>query len=207
MPDFCTCGAELPPDALFCHKCGKPQRDIVAVEPEPQTPPPAAPELAMAPPPPEAPVTFRDRAAVRIALRVGVAATMVGLVLPFVNWLAAGFFSVFFYRRNTGRQVNVNAGAHMGWITGLVMFPMWTLAIAAQLLPAIVSGRFGAMLQERMKDLQPQDPAVQQQLTQLLHNGPALTASALLMLAFFFLLSVALSVAGGAIGAKMSNRQ
>ena len=33
MADFCTCGAELPPDALFCHKCGKPQREIV--EPEP----------------------------------------------------------------------------------------------------------------------------------------------------------------------------
>jgi hypothetical protein len=161
----------------------------------------------MAPPPPDAPVTFRDRAAVRIALRVGVAATMVGLVLPFVNWLAAGFFSVFFYRRNTGRKVNVNAGAHMGWITGLVMFPMWTLAIAAQLLPSIVSGRFGAMLQERMKDFQPQDPVVQQQVAQLLQNGPALFASAMLMLAFFFLLSVALSVAGGALGAKMSNRQ
>jgi len=28
MPDNCTCGAELPPDSLFCHKCGKPQREI-----------------------------------------------------------------------------------------------------------------------------------------------------------------------------------
>jgi hypothetical protein len=84
---------------------------------------------------------------------------------------------------------------------------MWTLAIAAQLLPSIVSGRFGAMLQERMKDFQPQDPVVQQQVAQLLQNGPALFASAMLMLAFFFLLSVALSVAGGALGAKMSNRQ
>ena len=33
MPEFCSCGAQLPPDALFCHKCGKPQRDIV--EPDP----------------------------------------------------------------------------------------------------------------------------------------------------------------------------
>ena len=35
MPDFCTCGAQLPPDSLFCHKCGKPQRDVI--EPEPET--------------------------------------------------------------------------------------------------------------------------------------------------------------------------
>ncbi len=206
MPDFCTCGAELPPDAVFCHKCGKPQRAVGAIEPE-QEPPaqtPPAPEIT---PAPEPPVTFRDRAAVRIALRVGVAATLVGLILPIINWLAAGFFAVFFYRRNTGRQVNVNAGAHMGWITAVVMFPMWTLAIGAQLLPILLSGRFQDVLLERMRTLQPQDPAVQQQMTQLLHNGPAMVASGLFMLAFFFLLSIGLSVAGGAIGAKMSNRQ
>ncbi len=34
MPDFCTCGAQLPLDALFCHKCGKPQRDVIEPEPE-----------------------------------------------------------------------------------------------------------------------------------------------------------------------------
>ena len=32
MPDFCTCGAELPPDARFCHRCGKPQREEVIPE-------------------------------------------------------------------------------------------------------------------------------------------------------------------------------
>src|ERR1017187_9471093 len=33
MPEFCTCGAQLPPDSLFCHKCGKPQRDVMACKP------------------------------------------------------------------------------------------------------------------------------------------------------------------------------
>jgi len=36
MSEFCSCGAQLPPDALFCHKCGKPQRELVAPEPEVQ---------------------------------------------------------------------------------------------------------------------------------------------------------------------------
>ncbi len=132
---------------------------------------------------------------------------MVGLILPLINWLAAGFFAVFFYRRNTGRRVNVNSGAHMGWITGVLMFPMWTLAIVAELLPDMLSGHFQQMLQDRMRAFQPQDPAVQHQVSQLLQNGPALLASAAFMLAFFFLLSIGLSVAGGALGAKMSNRQ
>jgi len=198
MPDFCTCGAELPPDALFCHKCGKPQRDIIAVDPEPEAPAPPPPP-AFHTPPPEAKVTFRDRAAVRIALRVAMAATALGLVLPFVNWLAAGFFAVFFYRRNTGRQVNVNAGAHMGWVTGVLMFPMWTLATAVELFFDIRSGQF----EERMKAFQ---PGIQQQMTDLMHNGPALFASALLMMAVFFLISIGLTMAGGALSAKMSNR-
>ena len=32
MPEFCTCGTKLVPDSLFCHKCGKAQREILAPE-------------------------------------------------------------------------------------------------------------------------------------------------------------------------------
>ena len=39
VPEFCTCGAQLPPDARFCHKCGKPQYDYPGVE-EPEPAPP-----------------------------------------------------------------------------------------------------------------------------------------------------------------------
>jgi len=40
--EFCSCGARLPEDARFCHKCGQPQfeQDVVreepAIEPLPQ---------------------------------------------------------------------------------------------------------------------------------------------------------------------------
>src|ERR1035441_4085433 len=56
MPDFCTCGAQLPPDSLFCHKCGKPQREVIEPEPQPESVaefvPPAAPPIGTAPQPP-----------------------------------------------------------------------------------------------------------------------------------------------------------
>jgi len=95
--------------------------------------------------------------------------------------------------------VNVNAGAHMGWVTGVLMFPMWTLATGVELFFDIRSGQF----EERMKAFQ---PGIQQQMTDLMHNGPALFASALLMMAVFFLISIGLTMAGGALSAKMSNR-
>src|ERR1019366_3176643 len=65
MPEFCTCGAQLPPDALFCHKCGKPQRELIA--PEFQIPENAESALPPAPVPlaPDAlPMNFRNRVAV-----------------------------------------------------------------------------------------------------------------------------------------------
>src|ERR1039458_1322721 len=126
MAEYCTCGAQLPPDALFCHKCGKPQREIIAPEVESNTyqaAPPAAPEIA--PPPPRIeplPLNFRNPIAVRIALVAAVSATVLSLLLPIVNWLAAGFFAVFFYCRKTGFRMDVVAGVKIGWITGLIAY-------------------------------------------------------------------------------------
>ena len=109
MPDFCTCGAQLPPDARFCHKCGKPQYDYPGIveEPEPEAPPPLpakAPLLVI----PE--IGFHNRLAVRIGFIAALAAVFVNLAplpLPLVRsviaFLAAGFLAVFLYSRRTGQ--------------------------------------------------------------------------------------------------------
>src|SRR5687768_8003276 len=140
MPDFCTCGAELPPDALFCHKCGKPQREIAAPEGQ-ETP---VPEVVPPPPIAAAPaitrLNFRNPIAVRIALLVSVIAALLSF-LPFLNWTAAGFFAVFFYKRKTGSLLNVSAGVRMGWITGLLMFSLWSVIFIVQQVPAALSGK------------------------------------------------------------------
>jgi hypothetical protein len=202
MPDHCTCGAELPPDALFCHKCGKPQREIVTPEsPAAEIPAPApaqAPPLAVD----EPRLTFHDRAAVRIALRVGVAATILGLVLPFVNWLAAGFFAAFWYQRKTSRMLDVYAGAHMGWITGVVMFPLGAITLTVT---AIVD-RWGALWLEQIKNTPTADPAMQRQMVQFFQSSPGMAVGFLMWLGFWFLLIIGLSIAGGALGAKVAGR-
>jgi hypothetical protein len=204
MPDFCTCGSQLPPDALFCHKCGKPQREIVM----PEGSPAETSALAAAPPPPPVDatgpqLTFHDHVAVRIAVYVGVSATVLSLILPLVNWLAAGFFAVYIYRRRTGRLLDVNAGVHMGWITGLVMFPLGALVFAIN----AISGRWGALWLEQMKNTPTHDPALQHQMVQFFQSGPGIAVALLFSLGFLFLLIIGLSIAGGALGAKVSGRQ
>jgi hypothetical protein len=199
MPETCTCGAQLPPDSLFCHKCGKPQREIA--EPEvlmPPIPAPAAgaPALPFATAPPRfaMPVSFRNPVAVRISLLVGLAAMFFSF-LPIVNFLAAGFFAVFFYRRKTHNLLNVGAGLHLGWITGLVMFTMW----GALFMVEGLSGKLAGVFQEQIKNLPSASDPYLQQVAQFMASGPGL----LIVLAVGFVFITCLSMAGGALGAKI----
>jgi hypothetical protein len=201
MPETCTCGAQLPPDSLFCHKCGKPQREIA----EPEVLAPAIPAPAAgAPAPPfltaprfAMPVSFRNPVALRISLFVGVAAMFFSF-LPILNWLAAGFFAVFFYRRKTRNLLNVGAGLHLGWITGLVMSTVWGVIFMAEGL----SGKLNGVFQEQIKNLpSANDPALQQ-VAQFMASGPGL----LIVLAIYFVFITCVSMAGGALGAKIVGR-
>ena len=195
MPEICSCGAQLPPDALFCHKCGKAQREIV--DPEPQSPPvpflppepaAAAPVLA------QLPLNFRNPVAVRIALLVAVSATLLSFI-PFVNWIAAGFFAVFFYRRRTGSLLNLAAGIRMGWITGLLMFAIMALFLALSVVMLQAAGGIAAFQEQFRSAL---DPKVIESL-KALQSGPEIVR----LLLQFFIFSTLLSMAGGALGAKL----
>src|SRR5208283_1008867 len=139
MPDFCTCGAQLPPDALFCHKCGKPQRDLVAPEIEANTFPTAASQVvAEAPSPPPKPqplpLNFRNPIAVRIAAVAAVGATLLLVLLP-LNWIGAGFVAVYLYCRKTGFRLDVASGVKIGWTTGLIAYCFYAIVFTARLLP------------------------------------------------------------------------
>ena len=69
VAESCTCGAQLPPDALFCHKCGKLQRDEPLPIPEELVP---APVAVVAPEPASPPeIGFHNSQAVRVAFLVG----------------------------------------------------------------------------------------------------------------------------------------
>jgi hypothetical protein len=215
MADICTCGAQLPPDSLFCNKCGKPQREIETPEiernvfagapaatdtvPQPVEPQPAPPAAPL-------PLNFRNPVAVRIALVAAVGATLLNFLVPILNWPAAGFFAVFLYCRKTGTRLNVSAGVKIGWITGLLTYGFAAIVFAATLLPDALSGKLGTTMLEQMKNFSTQDPAMVAQMTHLVQTTPGMVMLVLFALAFLFVFVTCLSMAGGALGAKMVGR-
>src|SRR5580765_7487347 len=197
MPEFCSCGAQLPPDSLFCNKCGKPQREVVAPEPEPESdaallPPPPAP-VAVEPPP----LNFHNLVAIKIAFMMAVLATLMSF-LPYVNWLAAGFFAALMYRRRTGYLLNLESGLRLGWMTGMLMFVIIMVIFTASMALISAAGGLAALPAEVKAAV---DPRVQE-MFKTLQSAPAV-AQFLVMLFVFITL---FSMAGGALGAKLSSR-
>jgi hypothetical protein len=203
MPDFCSCGAQLAPDSLFCHKCGKAQRELVSVPEEAPVPVYVVPAPVSVRPAP-LPLNFHNPVAVRIAMIVALGAALLGFtVLPILSWLAAGFFAVLFYKRKTGSLLNVSSGARMGWITGLIMFGIWTVVLTALALPAAMSGRLLSTFQEQIKNSPWQDPAMLTQMSQMLQTGEGVATAVVVFFLMLFVFIICLSMAGGALGAML----
>ena len=202
VPEYCSCGAKLPEDARFCHKCGKPQRDEPLLsEPEP----PPIPVLALPLPVPAQPaaIGFHNSTAVWIALRVALIMFLLCLVLgilSFVWLLAGGFFAVYLYRRRTGQVVTVKAGAHLGWIAGIFGFVM-TMVILTMMVLAVSDPENVAKMREQFNSWSMSEEDLNRMI-ELLHNPSSILA----MVLGSFTLFTLLSAAGGAFGAKLLNR-
>ena len=206
MPEYCTCGAQLPEDARFCHKCGRPQRDeplVVDDEPVVVQPPPVAP-----PPIEPPPISFRNAIAVRVALSAGISVVLLTGLLAAVAGrmtlalpLVGGFFAVYLYRRRTGQKVTVLAGARLGWISGIIVF-----AILTMLLTAVVLMLSQPEVLQNMRDQMAKMPALsQEEVTRSIEllRTPSGLAGALLDA---FLTYTLLTALGGAVGAKFLDR-
>lgn len=202
----CTCGTVLVEGALFCHKCGKPTRDILPAEPEP--PPPVA-EI-----PPPLPVRalprigFHNGAAVRIALVAGILSiifsALTGQVAAFLGplWLiAGGFWAVYVYRRRTGEKLSTMNGAHLGWICGVFGF-----VIVAIMITILAMALSNASAVDAVREQWHQYGKSEAELNQLLaafHDPKNVLAA----MPLFFLLFTLLPAFGGALGAKLLDRR
>ena len=200
MPEFCTCGARLPEDARFCHKCGKPQRDepLLAELEAPPPPPPPMPELPPAAEP--VPIGFHNRVAVQVALFTGVLgfsfSALTGL-FAIIFMAGCGFFAVYWYSRRTGQLLSPVSGAYLGWITGmfgsLIVVTLMALALKQ---PEVI----GKMKEQWDTYATPETVS---QMLQMISSPASLS----MILAMVFVFLTLLPTAGGAMGAFLLGRQ
>jgi hypothetical protein len=210
VPEFCTCGVQLPPDARFCHKCGKPQREEVQLVEE-ETAPPALVEPRLPPPtvaPPPA-IDFRNSLAVRVGFLAGSLAFMASslpfpVVLRFFLLMGAGAFSVFLYRRRSGHPLEIRSGVKMGWITGLFCFVIFTVLFTISFVAMAVLTRDAGMIAVYRQQLgaMGMSPDKVQEALDLFKNP----AQILLMLVSLFVTSTVIPAVGGALGARFFNK-
>lgn len=216
MDGYCTCGAKLAEDALFCHRCGRPLRELVgpeaaetpapAAEPEPREP---AAERVLS----DFNVGFRNGAAVRAGFVAAASVQLVStlsaavgaaLLMPVVL-IGGGLYAVILYARRTGIRLSVLDGARMGWITGVFSFA-FSVFFAAMM--ALLSG--GDQIVKAIREsssLVSLSPAEARKLEQLVADPAALAIFFALVLLLQFVVSTVLCSMGGALGAKVRGQK
>jgi hypothetical protein len=212
MAVFCTCGTELPENARFCFNCGKPQREQDQQLPDPEGGPDAAQSPQFIPPRPATPpVNFGNPIAVRVALMCASLSALFS-VIPIVSFgcclwiIGAGFLSTIFYTRRTGLIVSVGDGMRLGWITGLLTFVIGLVLTALGFLAARSAGGFREIIQQSLARIPAQD-AVTQQVRDFLSSPAGLVMFVMTYAIFFFIVIVSLAIAGGALGAKVMEKE
>ncbi len=202
---------QLPPDARFCHKCGKPQYDYPGLEEETIAPPPLPIVVTTAQPLPE--ISFHNRLAVRIGFFVALILFIPFVFLqliPFVPLLIAflaGFFAVRSYCRRTGHSLSVRSGARMGWITGIFSFGI----VAVFITSIMVMASTQAPTVDRLREYQgPFFHLSSEQIAavaKLLQDPASLASAIAVTLLMFFVILTALPMLGGALGAKVLDKE
>src|SRR5690242_11581571 len=125
----CTCGAQLPDDARFCHRCGKPQfeEDVARLrEQEQQTAPVPPPPPAQTPQ--AAKIDFGNKRALFVSIAVALFTLVIftsgsvlvpGALLILPLFCFAGFTASRWYIKQTGQLITPQGGARLGFMTAL----------------------------------------------------------------------------------------
>jgi hypothetical protein len=209
VPERCTCGAQLPLDALFCHKCGKPQRELLEVEPDPVVEPPPLVVAAPVAPPAPVPIGFHNGPAVRVALLAGVLSIVIwgigaGVAPPafFPVWMIlGGMLTAFLYKVRTGQRLSAIGGARLGWISGIFGFAIIAFMVAIFTAAMLGNPANISTLHEQLAQAGRPSADLDTFLDAVRHPINLLAA-----VSVSFLLFTVLSAFGGAIGARLLDK-
>jgi hypothetical protein len=216
VAERCSCGTTLVEGALFCHRCGQPQReDLIQREAE-QTFAPAAGAL----PPPAMPTdeaviaVLQQRRSNRASISGALVSFLImSLAVPFVGTPAVAFalvlggvVTVFLYRRNAppSLPLTTRLGARIGWTTGVFAF---LLFLVETTLGVVLSG--GSVRDVFLRQVEQQaatNPALADAV-KLLSSTGGLVAFLLTMMLFVFITCTVLAALGGALGAQFNSRR
>ena len=202
MPSSCSCGAPLPDDARFCHRCGKPQWEQDAAftsAPEPPrvtaTAPPPAPVSGLSH------VTLGNPLVLRTSLLVATLTAMIEMI-PFVSLIApilGGFFTVSLYQRRSGVGGFVGDGAKLGWLTAVFNAILLTILISATI-------SFSGFNMDAVRD-QMRHQAFSPEQLQMVNSPWFLAFIVLFGWLVLFAFSSLLHIAGGALGARFARQK
>jgi hypothetical protein len=201
----CTCGAVLPEDARFCHKCGKPQfeEDIARFSDNEAATPVQGP--IDVPANKTAPIGFGNMRAVAITMAAAAVALValflaaaISPVLGPVVLCSAGFAAARLYRNRTAEPLSPGGGAYLGLMTGIWLFLV--VAICAAITSVYVASPTG---REVLKAAMPKMP----ELAKLLDDPHQFLINLMEGLIPMFFLATISAALGGMIAARMSARR
>ncbi|MBM3764789.1 MAG: zinc ribbon domain-containing protein [Acidobacteria bacterium] len=203
MGQICTCGANPPDDAQFCHRCGRPL--FAEPPPEVQDTAPSIPAVE----PVAVEVSFRNSNAVTISF---LTAACLFLLLPFAAvgggvptilllLGAGGLFAAIVYGRRTGNAMSVMSGARMGWMTGVFFNAILVLFLTAAVL--VLEQQGGAIKAWEQQSRAAKVPEAEIQAALQALQSPA---QFIVGLAVTFMLFTLPMILGGAVAAKMLDR-
>lgn len=210
---FCTCGAKLVEDALFCHRCGRPVRALTAEEhgeaetleePQPVSAAPVPPAAEFQAP------AFQSSTAVRVGFLAAVLVQLASilsaiagasLLMPLLL-LGGGFYSAVLYMRRTGAPLSAVEGARVGWITGIFTFVIATVFFTAGMALLSSSGELVKAYEESLAKMNlPADSA--EKLRRLLAEPRSFALTLIAGLVFQFLFLTIFCSLGGMLGARL----
>ncbi len=209
--EFCSCGARLPEDARFCHKCGKPQfEEDIAREPVVEILPPAIPEIVAIP----RDIGFHNVLAVRIGFLMALLSSvliellapfLLGAVFFFTGLLTGGGAAAYLYSKKSGQRLTVRNGSRMGWITGIFCFVIFLVTTTIKFIAVSLDKGLPQFFKDELSQRTVQT-ADMEQLIKALQTPEGLGAFLFILIAFMFVVFTILPTIGGAIGAKFSER-
>jgi len=147
-------------------------------------------------------------------VRIGFLAALTAVLLfmfplpfPFLRlllaFIAAGFLAVFAYTRRTGQMLSIRSGARMGWITGIFSFTMLSVLFAVVMVKVSNEGGLAKYIQSQL----PANDVRADSVAQALNDPAMLAVLVLVTLGMLFILLTALPVIGGALGAKVLEKE